>query len=317
MLAFPQHVRMFSLAVEFGPYLCEDNYVLGLFRGLPFVGVFLGIFVSIFISDNKTRKGTIVLFNLITNLAYLILVSSQNIYFALVGQFLALFGSLPTLRTSMSIVADVTEPVLRQRFVSCLLAANAVGAIFGGAMYPLIGHWRLASLYIGLLPSLLLTLLLIAILKDSPRFILRNAENAEEAAEEFNKIGRINGVGQEMMYRAEELVEIIQREKEAMQIKNSISVLDLFRYDSLRIVSIFLSLSYTVNHICFLSYNAVIEHVGLTPVINSAVLYTSEIVAIPVIIAVVPFFSRLFLFHVSLGCAVLFSTAAYFVTVPE
>ena len=112
-------------------------------------------------------------------------------------------------------------------------------------------------------------------------------------------------------------MENIKTEKEVMQIKNSISLLDLFRYDSLRIVSIFLSLSYTVNHICFLSYNAVIEHVGLTPVINSAVLYTSEIVAIPVIIAVVPFFSRLFLFHVSLGCAVLFSAAAYFVSVPE
>ena len=101
-----------------------------------------------------------------------------------------------------------------------------------------------------------------------------------------------------------------------MKIKTSVSVLDLFRYDSLRTISIFVSLSYFINHICFLSYNAVIEHVGLNPAINSAVLYISEILAIPLLIAMVPFYRRLVLFNFSLGCAVIFSVAAHFLVVP-
>ena len=109
----------------------------------------------------------------------------------------------------------------------------------------------------------------------------------------------------------------MEREKVMMEVKKSVSVFDLFRYDSLRTISTFISLSYFINHICFLSYNAVIDHVGLTSAINSAVLYISQILAIPLLIVVVPFFRRLVLFHFSLGCALLFSIATHFIIVPQ
>ena len=155
---------MVSLATEFGPYLCSDNYILGILRGVPFIGVFIGLMFSTFYSDNKSRRTAVILLIVLVDIGFVILVLSVNMPMAIIGMFILHLGATPLMRTAQALLSEITEPNLRQKFVSSLVGGLAIGALIAGVVYPAIGHWRYSSLYIGLLPAICLTIFILIVL---------------------------------------------------------------------------------------------------------------------------------------------------------
>ena len=96
---------MSSLATEFGPYHCEDNYILGLLRGVPFVGVFIGLMGATFYSDNHSRKNTIIALILLVDFGFIILCLSRNMEVAIFGMFVLHLGATPLMRTAQTMIS--------------------------------------------------------------------------------------------------------------------------------------------------------------------------------------------------------------------
>ena len=145
-------------------------------------------------ADNKSRRNSFLLFSLITCFSFLALTLSPNLVVAIIALIFANFGSLPLLRISQAIIAEITGPKLKQRFVSALGVGLSLGGLLGGILYEVVKHWRYSSLYINLMSSLFILMVSYFLVKETPRFILLNSKDSEEAAEKFNQIGRLNGV---------------------------------------------------------------------------------------------------------------------------
>ena len=68
-----------NIATEFGPFLCEEELILGSIKSLFFVGTCIGILVFCLISDNLGRKLGLTLCNLSALVGVLITIFSPNI----------------------------------------------------------------------------------------------------------------------------------------------------------------------------------------------------------------------------------------------
>lgn len=142
-------------------------------------------------SDNFSRRKTLIVFMALTDIGFLLLVTSSSMTMAIIGLFLINFGCSPIYRTLQVIISEITEPVLKQKFIGSLMGALSVGTLLSGVLYPAIKHWRFSSLYCGLIPSIIITVLILIFLEDTPKFILRNG-SAAKAAKIFNRIAAIN-----------------------------------------------------------------------------------------------------------------------------
>ena len=85
-----------------------------------------------------------------------------------------------------------------------------MGAMLIGVGFQEIGHWRPATLYIGIIPIAIMFILVYFFVQESPKFLLR--KGPVEACRVLNWIGKIN-TGNPELVRPAELIEPIEREK--------------------------------------------------------------------------------------------------------
>ena len=111
--------------------------------------------LSIMYSDNFSRSKALIFFNVAQNIGFLTIFFSQNIAMVIIGMFIVSFGGIPMIRTSQTIISEISSLKLKERFLSLFMAGLSVGVLVGGVFYQMIGHWRYSTLYIALIPSLI------------------------------------------------------------------------------------------------------------------------------------------------------------------
>ena len=186
------------MSTTYGPYHCDRSYIIGLLRGLPELATFLGLIIGVNISDNFSRRKTVLIFCGINFLGFVILCFSQNITQAFIGIFVSKIASLILTRAIQVLTTEIVHPILQQKFLNACFVGSLLAAMGIGIVFSATGHWRLASIYLGLIPSALLLLSVYLLIKDSPKFLLR--QGAEAAAKDLNWIGKLN-TGVDGIYR--------------------------------------------------------------------------------------------------------------------
>ena len=193
---FPQIKEMETLSTEFGPYYCGKNYFLGLVRGLGYLGSSFGAGVVMIISDNLSRKTSLLLCLSISLIGMVILVFSAKIEMAAAALFIYGLGTNPVLRLATVIFSEKVEKNLRTKFISSCLITYAVGVLVLGYIYNIFRNWNKTMIFFSICPQVVLILLVFFLMEDTPKFILKN-NTAEEAAQKLNRIARINGKDRE------------------------------------------------------------------------------------------------------------------------
>ena len=94
---------MESLATEFGPYYCDQNIELGVFKMMLYLGTLCGYPIFLSITDNYGRKKAIVMAWATTTIGLALLCAAFNIIMATIGLFFAGMGCESCIRISMSI----------------------------------------------------------------------------------------------------------------------------------------------------------------------------------------------------------------------
>ena len=97
----------------------------------------------------------------ITTLGCIILSVSFNIVMVAIGSFLAGAGSEASMRVSLSIVNEVTEYYLRQKYSILLSVAYAAAGVYIGIIYLLIPQWRIVIISSIALPALVSWILIV------------------------------------------------------------------------------------------------------------------------------------------------------------
>ena len=140
---------------------------------MPELATFMGLIIGVNVSDNFSRRKTILIVCGINLLGFVILCLSQSIIQAFIGICVYKFASLTLTRAIQVLTTEIVEPVLKQKFINACFAGSLLAAMGIGVVFSAVGHWRLASLYVGLIPSALLLLSFYLLIKDSPKFLLR------------------------------------------------------------------------------------------------------------------------------------------------
>jgi MFS family permease len=126
-----------------------------------YAGTFFGYILIPFATDNYGRKFSMVASWSLTLLGIFILSISVNILMASIGLFLAGFGCESGIRTTMTILGEVVENTLRQKYSTALSISFGIGEILIGLIYFLLKDWRKITVLFCLLPAIFQLLLLI------------------------------------------------------------------------------------------------------------------------------------------------------------
>lgn len=129
-------------------------------RALPEATSFFGIMLAIYLSDNLSRRKALLIFTTVMLLGVLAIYLSYNLPQALIGLAVYNFTYLGLMRITQVLFTESVDPILRQKFIGSCLAGALVASMLIGVTFQEIGHWRPATLYIGILPMAILLFLI-------------------------------------------------------------------------------------------------------------------------------------------------------------
>ena len=158
---------------EFGPFHCEQNYLIGYLRGTMFFGWFLSMVILVFVVGNSSRKKILSFSTLICSLGCLLLLICQSLLLACIGLFAIGFGNFVCVRLSVPIISEITEKHLANKFISSLMVASTIGGILIAFAYYGVKEWRTVILWFHFLPSILIFVFTLLILRDTPQSLLK------------------------------------------------------------------------------------------------------------------------------------------------
>ena len=165
-----------------------------------------------------------------------------------------------------------------------------------------------------LIPFALQLVCFLLIYEDAPLSLLKT-KNTKKICASLNRIGRINK-GKDDLISEQEIEEYLWQEEEREKIKKSASMLDMCRYESLRVPSVvFIVFCFLANMVYF-AHSSIISAMGFNPTLNQVLMSIAQFLSLPLILFV---FSRLsrkksIIWFAFLGAA--FSLISVFVKVP-
>ena len=118
-----------------------------------FGGIFLGYMVFMHFSDNIGRRLGMILTSFTTSMGFIIISFSQNMEFACVGLLLAGAGCESNMRINLSILNEMVDYHLRQKYSLILQCAFGVGGMSVALSYYLLRDWRLVTTYFCTIPA--------------------------------------------------------------------------------------------------------------------------------------------------------------------
>lgn len=218
-----------SLSYVFGWYICDKEWVTSLIQSLTYWGSFVGFVVFPFIADNFGRKRAEGISWVIAVVGAIILACAWNIVVAGIGLFLCGLGTNSAINLHYTFIKEYVVGKLRDIMIISLQITFSLGvcAIAFFSMY--IPNWRMLSIFLFAIP---MTLLLASyrFVEETPEFIIHN-EGVGGLQKSLNKIAKINKRDEISIEDIEEALKDYSRDD------NKLSLIDLFRYKSLRLTS--------------------------------------------------------------------------------
>ena len=155
-----------------------------------------------------------------------------------------------------------------------------LGAIFVTILFYLIPNWRVVMITSVTIPSMIFFALMAGYLEETPQFLVR--KGVEPTLKAMNRIGKIN-FGLRDILEPEDIQNVIEEQMEQKEFQGIITPLDLFKFPSLRKITISCSL------VCFAIYGLyygpvlIISQIGFDIYISSIIVQGSGLASfIPV-----------------------------------
>jgi MFS family permease len=218
-----------SLANTFDDrFYCDDEIYLNLYSSLPYLGALVGYITISFYADNKGRRKPTIVGWSVSILGIVMTLASPNITLASIGLFFAGVGTESAAKITLMYMVEVFEANLRQKSMVVILACFSVGGMESTLFYYLFEDWWTATLCFIFIPAVLVLILMITFLQESPMFLVR--EGAATAQKAMNKIGMIN-TGRFNCLTIQDIENVIKNQR-VEQFNRTTTPLDLFRFKS-------------------------------------------------------------------------------------
>ena len=108
----------------------------------------------------------------------------------IIGSFLSGAGTEASMRISLSIINEVTEYYLRQKYSIGVSIGYGFAGVFVGVIYFLLKDWRVIMISFIAVPGVLVLVAILLYTEETPKYLIR--KGPEHTAKAINRIGKIN-----------------------------------------------------------------------------------------------------------------------------
>ena len=165
------------MILELSEYYCEDQINVRLAKLCFPLGIFIGLIGFSYFSDNFGRRNYILISLGLCGLGNLVLSMSPNLLVASIGIFLSGIGSSSTIITSIFFFNESTSNLKRQKYTVSVQLSLTFGTIAVTCFYFLIPQWRIITIILVTIPSLISLFLVFLYVEETPQFLLRKSYN--------------------------------------------------------------------------------------------------------------------------------------------
>jgi OCT family organic cation transporter-like MFS transporter 4/5 len=235
--------------------------------------VLIGSLISPLYADNKGRRGTTIIGWIVTILGILTCVAAPNITVASVGLFFVGVGAASASNIGLIYMVEVFESNLRQKSMAAISVCSTIGGMAATLFYYLFKDWWKTTVYSLLLPAVAALILMLIFLQESPMFLLR--QGATHAQHVMNKIARLN-TGRSDLITLEDIKNVMDNEQ-VEEYNQTITPLDLFRFPSLRIITICGSIISIATYMMYFGPILIVGQIGFDIYTTNVVLNSSDL----------------------------------------
>ena len=132
-----------------------------MYKMILFGGIFVGYMVFMYFSDNMGRRVGMILTSLTSTVGFVLISMGQNMGVIGVGLFMVGAGCESNMRINISIMSEMVDFHLRQKYSLILQCAFGLAGIFVSVGYYLLRDWRNVTHLFCTLPSILCLLIII------------------------------------------------------------------------------------------------------------------------------------------------------------
>ena len=144
-----------SIAIELGEFHCEDEVYINVAKCSVYVGSLIGFLVFSYLSDNYGRKFSLLISLGVCVLGNILVSSSFDILMTSFGLFLSGGGANASCNISLCFFNEVTNNYKRQKYSILVQFSFTIGAILVTGFYYIIPHWRVISVFLITIPSVI------------------------------------------------------------------------------------------------------------------------------------------------------------------
>ncbi|XP_029643940.1 organic cation transporter protein-like [Octopus sinensis] len=198
-----------SIVSEF-ELVCDKEWLKNIAVSANFAGIFVGNLVFGILSDRFGRYKTYCIGEIIYMCCSLTKINAPNYIVFVVMYFLEGFGSAGTYIILYTILIECVSQNYKMRLNFICHGSFAVGGVILGGLAYLLRKWK-HLLYAAWSPHILIFIIALKYLPESPRWLL-NKQRFAEAEKSFNRIAKLNGKDNEDMVN---LIRELQRKAES------------------------------------------------------------------------------------------------------
>jgi MFS family permease len=141
-----------SAASDYGPFMCDDEYLLDLIKSCPYFGSLVGYFLSSFIAGNIGRKKLMTIALGISSLGSVLVVTAFNLPMVVIGVIFSGMGINVACGMAFCYLAETVEDNKRQKYSILVQISFTIGTMLVTGFYASIADWRIISIILQAIP---------------------------------------------------------------------------------------------------------------------------------------------------------------------
>ena len=134
-------------------------------------------------------------------------------------------------------------------------------------MFYFVDDWQLNWLILGVGPAVVIMIMSFVVLRETPQFLIK--QGIDKAVTKLNEIAQING--KEACVTDKDVQDVIDYQMTLEYDSQAVNVLDLFRFSSLRLTTIFLLILGFLSYALYYAPTLLIDQFGFNIYINNAI----------------------------------------------
>ncbi|KAL4464318.1 hypothetical protein ABPG72_017104 [Tetrahymena utriculariae] len=290
------------------PLVCDRGFIYSIMSALTYLGSLIGFFFFSWYADNKGRKNALLWSWLIATFGtFMVGFSQKDIVTCSIGLFLQGLGANPAITIHFSFLNEHSQGPFREYTSIGVQIFFAAGECFLILAAYLIPYWRWLVLFAFGIPVTILNFG-IFLIQESPKFL--HEQSTEKAIGVLNKIAKVN--------KKEPLkLDVLKSVLKTSDKENSYSVVDLFKFKSLRVKNICCAIVFLAIQMVYYGITFAISQVGFNIYINSLVIGLCELFAYCVTDHFIPKIKRKITTLIGIGIVTALSFSFVFLTIPD